>query len=346
MSVAVATLYETGQYSQWLAQCQITTHNLGLAHKYDLRGLFRLVHLLRTDCFDIVHAHGWPAVLFAALASLLVRRPRYVLTEHSTTNRRRRWRLKSLDRFIYSRVQAVPAVSQAAVRGLVAWLPKVAGKVSLVYNGIDPERVRQGVGTREATRAALGLEDDIPLILLAAGSLEHHKGVDVFLQALAQLIGCPAKEGIDKGPMFKAIIAGDGRLCPALEELAIQLGLHNHVYFLGFRQDVPALMAVTALFVLSSRREGCPMGVLEAMALGLPIVATATGGVPELVVHEEHALLAPADDPTQLSQAMARLLADRPLARRLGRAARQRLEGQFLAQTSADQLVAIYQRIL
>lgn len=88
------------------------------------------------------------------------------------------------------------------------------------------------------------------------------------------------------------------------------------------------------------------MGVLEAMALGLPIVATATGGVPELVVHEEHALLAPADDPTQLSQAMARLLADRPLARRLGRAARQRLEGQFLAQTSADQLVAIYQRIL
>src|SRR5207244_1839586 len=116
-----------------------------------------------------------------------------------------------------------------------------------------------------------------------AGRLDAQKGVDVLLQALAGVIGSV--------PRFHLLVAGRGPQAAALQSLARQLGVNAHAHFLGWRDDVPAILGVSDLFVLPSRWEGMPNAVLEAMAAGLPVVATRADGIAELVDHDETGLV-------------------------------------------------------
>jgi glycosyltransferase involved in cell wall biosynthesis len=175
------------------------------------------------------------------------------------------------------------------------------------------------------------LPEGIPLIF-AAGSLEHRKGIDILLHALARL----------KDPVPMTVVAGDGPLRPILESLAAELGIAASVHFLGFRPDLPRIMAAADLFVLSSRWEGCPMVVLEAMALGRPIVATAVGGVPELLVDGESGRLVPPESPEALSQAIQEILVDPDGLLDMGSRARQRLLACFQVERSARQMLQVY----
>jgi glycosyltransferase involved in cell wall biosynthesis len=141
------------------------------------------------------------------------------------------------------------------------------------------------------------------------------------------------------------LIAGDGPEREQLETEARQLGLASSVEFLGERNDIPDLIRSSDLFVLSTRSEGLPMSVLEAMAAGLPVVASEVGGIPELV-DAETGVLVPPEDPAALSTAVERLLADQGLRARLGAAGRARAEERFDLESWGRAHIRLYEREL
>lgn len=311
-------------------------HQLGLRRRYDPRALSRLIGLLRRGRYHVVHAHGFPSLYWVALASCLVRGPRYVLTEHNVTNRRRGlpW-LRPVERWVYGRYDGTVAVSQEVSTSLVDWLPRVAGKVRVIHNGVPPASFNYTTEMRAEARADLGVSPDQP-VLLFVGGLHYRKGADVLIRAV---VGLPP-------PACRLLVCGEGELADDLRASAAELGLGDCVRFLGYRRDVPALMAAADLFVLPSRWEGCPMVILEAMAAGLPIVATAVGGVPELIRDGQEGLLVPPENPVALAEALQGLLGDSQLAARLGNQARARARQVFSADGAAQKMAAFYEELL
>jgi glycosyltransferase involved in cell wall biosynthesis len=161
--------------------------------------------------------------------------------------------------------------------------------------------------------------DGDPPLVVAVGRLAEPKDALTLVRALAAV----------PGRAFGALLVGDGPDRPAVEAEVRRLGLRDVLTLTGTRDDVPALLAQADVFALSSRSEGAPLSILEAMAAGLPVVASRVGGVPELVVDGETGLLVPPGDPAALAAALGRLVADAGLRDRLGAAGRQRAQRCF-----------------
>jgi glycosyltransferase involved in cell wall biosynthesis len=209
-----------------------------------------------------------------------------------------------------------------------------AVKRALVAQGADPGRVRLIPGGVDLS--AFDAEAPlVPGVLGALGRLQTEKGHDVLLRALVELRG-----------EARLLLGGEGLLADELPRLATELGVLDLVDFRGFVSDVPAFMAETGLFVLSSRSEGQGLVFVEAMAAGRPVVATRVGGVPEVVVDGETGLLVEPEDPGALAAAVRRLLADPALAARMGQAGRRRAREVFSAQRMAELTAAMYEELL
>jgi len=168
--------------------------------------------------------------------------------------------------------------------------------------------------------------------------LDHWgKGHGEFFTALANLK--------DRYPVV-ALIIGGGRREAEMRRKAAELGLSGRVHFLGQREDVPDLLAALDIFVLPSHREGVSLALLEAMAVGLPVIVTAVGGLPEVVTHGENGLLIPLKDPEALTEALARLLADPELARRLGDQARRHVAEHFSLDRFGGEINELYAELI
>ena len=145
---------------------------------------------------------------------------------------------------------------------------------------------------------------------------------------------------------MKLWLVGDGPLRPAVEKAIVKMGLERKVLFLGIRDDVPKLLAASDLFVLSSDYEGVPLAVLEAMAAGKPVVATAVGGVPELIEDGKTGILVPPRNPETLAKGILRLVKDADLRQRMGKAARERAQERFDISRTAREYETLYLRLL
>lgn len=179
---------------------------------------------------------------------------------------------------------------------------------------------------RVAARRELGLgDDDVAAIMVAR--LDRLKGQDLLLRALAHL--APHE------PRLKVVIVGDGPERDDLVGLAAQLGIADRVVFTGLRRDVPRLLAAADLGVLPSAHEGVPMSVIEQMAAGLPVVASAVGGLPDIVHDGEEGYLVPAGDLDVLTRRLGELVGDEELRRGFGKAARLRAERDYSITTTA-----------
>ena len=170
------------------------------------------------------------------------------------------------------------------------------------------------------------------------GRLHPQKGFSDLLTAFAQV-----RQRI---PSVRLFVAGDGELRDDLEAQARSLGMAAVVTFAGVRADVSEVLAALDVFVLPSLWEGMPNAVLEAMASGLPVVATAVGGTPEVVVDGVTGLLVPPQDPGALAQAIGHLLRDPDLRRRMGRAGRRRVEEHFDVRETVRQVESLYETLL
>jgi glycosyltransferase involved in cell wall biosynthesis len=211
----------------------------------------------------------------------------------------------------------------------IAWRP--AGRIHVLPNGVDLRRF-DAARPRAEMRAALGLAPDATVVL-AVGELTERKNVALLLDAAAPLRA--------RHPALAILVAGEGVEADALRTRARALGLEPHVQFLGFRRDVPDLMAAADVLAHPARVEGFGYVLAEAMAARLPVVATNASSIPEIVVDGETGILFPPDDVEALRAGMSAYLDDPGRRAADGARGRARVEREFSADRRLDELETI-----
>jgi glycosyltransferase involved in cell wall biosynthesis len=268
---------------------------------------------------DVIHTHDDRAHLYGTFAGRLARVPRLIHTRHGRSphlSRRQKMLVNAASRLIDRFVCVSDDIARLAVRNGVR-----ADRVTTICNGIDVRRF-----------AYRGPQPEGPAVLVAR--LSPEKDIDTLLHAAALVVRQDAA--------FRLEIAGDGPCLPSLRQTAAALGLDGHVRFLGQVRDVPALLARAGLFVLSSLSEGISLTLLEAMACGLPLVATRVGGNPEVVADGETGFLVTPQNPAALADALLRLRRDPSLGVRLGEAGHRRVEANFDIRRMVANYEALY----
>lgn len=237
-------------------------------------------------------------------------------------------------RWLYGRVDAIIAISAAAREGLVSrGIP--AGRIDLVPSGVDVARFDGSPGRDAAARAAMGIPEGRSVVVIVA-QLHRRKGHDVLLHALARL---PAR----LAPICLA--AGTGPEGDALLDLAASLGIASQVRWLGRVEDVRGVLRAADVVVLPSRAEGLGVAAIEALAAARPVIASAVGGLPEIVRDPAEGLLVPPGEVDALAAALVRALSDEALRRAMGEAGRLRA-ADFSIAAMARGTAEVYDRLL
>jgi len=301
-----------------------------------VRGIYQLLRLaifLHRGRFQVVHAHDPWANLLGVPAAWLARTPiiissrRYLADPEEQRDRplRRKWRNKAA-RMLF-RLSTNVVVNSTSVRDVLVkrdGLPP--GKIRVIHNGVDLDRFASAPRDRE--RLFPGVGNSSKLIAVAANMYSRVKGHSCLIVAAGTICR--------EVPEAIFILIGDGKERTKLAQQVREAGLEESFLFLGFRDDVPELLAGCDLAVLPSESEGLPNSVLEAMAAGVPVVATCVGGIPEIIEHGQNGLLVPPENPQALNGALLRVLRDANLAMRLARAGQERMRTHF----SFDRVVA------
>ena len=312
-------------------RCQklgIECHLIPAAGRIGRNAVHKIRELAIAMHADLVHAHGYKADFFVHFA-LRGTPVCHVATCHNWIDNDWKSRFYGrLDRWALSKYCRVAAVSEQVRRRL-----ELAGVhshlVELVRNGVDLQsfQVAKNIAERQ-THSVIGF----------VGRLSQEKGPDVFLQAAQQVLSSHSN--------LEFVLAGAGPEQPALERLSRDLRISDKVRFLQYVEDMPALYQKFDLMVSASRREGLPMAVLEAMASGVPVIATAVGEVPKIIDHGRTGLLAPSECAPALADAMLQLLRN-PLKRKeLSIAARQQMSEHFPLERMGMDYLAFYKHAI
>lgn len=292
---------------------------------------------IRAGRFDLVHTHGIKENLVGFLAARSAGVP-VVSTAHGFSQAFRRLRLyRRLDLLLLRTFPRVIAMSADIRHELIA-----AGldphDVHTIHGAIDIAAfAAKSEPDSEAVRRELQIAPGCPVVSLVA-RLSSEKGHIFFIRG--------ARRMLDEAPNARFLIIGEGPLRPQIEQAATDLALNGAVRFLGFRSDVATLMSSSDLVVLPSLKEAFGTVLLEAGALGKPVVATRVGGMQEIVCHEETGLLVPPADPDALAQAMLRLIQNPDEARALGERGREVVARDFSLEQMARRTAAVYDEVL
>lgn len=299
---------------------------------FDLSALTAVKKYVQDNNIDIVHSHGYREDLYALKCRSLAK---LVATNHLW--KRTDWKLSlyaKLDAFLLKFFHHIVAVSKPVKIDMLNEGLKDQ-KITLVQNGIDTAHYAQKHDTA-AIKASLGIEQDAT-VLATLSSLTGEKAIDVAIKAFAALP--------EQSNKLTLLVIGDGPERDNLQQLAHKLGCEKRVVFAGRRSDISALLSCVDLFVLSSLAEGLPMALLEAMASGCAVIATAVGDVPD-VVDTSVGRLIEAGDSQALTNAMQEIVYDSAALKRYGNAAKNRIEQQFSSKAMASGYAAIYNKLL
>jgi sugar transferase (PEP-CTERM/EpsH1 system associated) len=288
----------------------------------------RLARLFRRERPDVVHTHSWGTLCEGLVAARLAGVRRVVHGEHGTMETR--GHNLRVQRLAWGWTDGVLSVSSRLAERLSAQVGYPLDSIKVIRNGIDTARFRPD--KRDAARHSFGLGPR-DVVIGTAGRLVPVKDHATLLNALALLKS--------QGVAFRAIIAGDGPLRATLAALAGSTGLAHAVDFLGERGDIEDVMAACDVFALSSTSEGLSNTIMEAMATGLPVVATDVGGTEELVEDGRTGLLVPPSDPAAFAAALADLAKDEAKRHSMGLAGRQRMERDY----SLDRMIHAYEEL-
>ena len=289
---------------------------------------------------DVIDAHvPRPTMWVAQAKRLLSAPPPLVYTEHNIQSAYPRWVNLVYGSFLPV-TDHIIAISQAGADSFKDRWRWSDERVTRIWNGIDASRVaptQDGATVRES----LNTPAASPLIC-NVGNLTSRKAQEVLVRAMAEV-----HRDI---PEALCWIAGSLELEP-LTATMIQTEvttqkLEDAVRILGPRRDVPNLIAAADVFVLSSRQEGFPITILEAMAAGKPVVATDVGGCAEAVAHGETGLIVPPEDPHAMAEALKYVLTHPDEARQMGEAGRERVTANFTIETMIDQHLAVYEKVI
>jgi glycosyltransferase involved in cell wall biosynthesis len=313
-----------------LVRSGIEAHALPDRGGLDAALLARLAALVRRLAPDVVHSHGYKTDVLAALLAPALRRPCLVATNHNWTGETPALRVyERLDALALRRFDLVVAVSRPVAAELEA-----AGirRVSVIPNGIA---IPAGAAAPGRLRAELGLAPGTPLVG-CVGRLSPEKGVRELLDAAS---AAPIAD-------VHFALAGEGPLAAELAASVRARGLERRVHLLGRREDVASFLPELHALVLPSHREGTPMILLEAMAAGVPPVATAVGGVPDVVTDGVSGILVPPRDAAAVASAVRRISDDGALRRALGAGAQEAVRARFSAPGMARRYAQEYRAAL
>ncbi|MBS2040203.1 glycosyltransferase family 4 protein [bacterium] len=302
----------------------------------DLRSLAQLIRVIRLYRPQILHSHTSKAGFIARLAGRLCDLPLVVHTIHELPQNATRSRLKKTVYWAMEKLAAgwcdhlitVSRVNQKQILDEKICRPE---KLSLIPGGLALENYR----TRGP--APWSLPPDA-IVMGMAGRLEAAKGHSDLLQAMARL--APAN------PRLHLVLMGSGHLREQLEQQRDELGLSERVHFLGWVEDLISAVAALDLFVLSSHYEGLGVVLLEALALGRPVVSTRVGGTQDIIEDGVTGLFAPAHDPMGLAETIQRLLDDPALAARLAAAGQQKVHRHYSAREADQKVLDLYLELL
>jgi glycosyltransferase involved in cell wall biosynthesis len=303
--------------------------------RFDLTAIGALCRLIRKERIDVLHLHGDGATTFGRIAARMSQVPA-IAHYHDTAEGVPAY-VRWMDRLLASSTARAVAISQAVSQACQSVRRLKPEQIAVIPNAIDLDWAQELDQARVGQlREELGLRPGARVI----GSVTRfrwEKDVPTTLRAL---------ERLDTSVFdWQAVIIGDGPDRSSLEKMAKQLGMSQRVKLAGFQPNVRPYLALMDVAVFSSATEGFGLALLEAMAAGRPIVATAVGGMAEIIRDGGNGLLVPAQDPLAMAGAIARLLRDLPLAQRLARQARADAQ-RFGVREHVEQLTALYRSVV
>jgi len=333
----VCCIQGKGELASEIEEMGIVLHDLGRMRNkhFDLGAILALRQLIRGRRIDLVHSHLYHANLYGRIAGWSERIP-VVASVHNTYTQHR-WHRRLINRLL-ARVSFCVTAPSAEVELAIRRYDHVAAqKVVRLVNCIDLDRINSDLDVATA-KHKLGLEPD-DVVIGTVGRMEEQKGHGILLHAFAALRGLP---GISVSSL-RLLIVGDGRLRQATEARASQLGIVDACRFPGSMTRMADVYRAIDIFVMPSLWEGLSLAMLEAMAAGLPLVATDVGGVRDVLGDNLHGRLVPPGDPTSLAHALAELLLNTQLREELATSASQCVRDTYGVSNLTRQLSILYE---
>ena len=347
-------LKESGRYEVHLACLQnrgllrdeVERLKLGEIHEYPLNSFYdrnfltqsgRLARYLKEHRIKVVHTHDFYTNIFGMAAATRARVPARIASKRETEGFRTS-RQKRVERVAYRLAHAIVANAEAVRRQLINEGVR-ADKVLTLYNGLDMKRVAAAPGREPGEALTLfGLPRERRFVTIVANVQHPVKDHPTFLRAAARVhAACPDAA---------FVIAGEGELMESLKELSAQLGLKEHVFFIGRCERVADLLAISDACVLSSTAEGFSNSILEYMAASRPVVVTDVGGAREAIVDGEQGYIVPAGDDEMMAARIVALLKDPERARAMGESGRRIVEEKFSCEAQLERTLSLYDKLL
>lgn len=319
-----------GAVARQITRLGIPVTDLGMSTRWRLDAFFRLFLLLRRVKPDILHTWMFHANVPGRVLGRSVGIPHIISSEH-TLGVERRWR-RALNRLTSPLADRIICISHSVADYAEKVIGLPASKLVVIPNGVDLAEFRDIPPQNEA-RQALGLQEQAQWIG-AVGRPRPVKGYPDLLEAFSRLAV--------SHPQARLLFVGDGPDRPQLQAQAQAAGLAARVVFYTDQAEIPQVMAALDLLAVPSLQEGLSLVALEAMAARRPVVATAVGGLPEVVLYNVTGLLVPPSQPDALALAIARLLDDADLRQRLGQAGWERVSAHYTLAQNVARTEALY----
>jgi glycosyltransferase involved in cell wall biosynthesis len=335
--VVVCSLQQGGYFAPKLQAEGIPIRVVEKRWRYDATVVPRLVSLFRRENPQIVHCVMWTANMWGGLAAKLAGVPHLVVSTRST-GVWKNWLHYSTGALVFNRADVILANSSGVRNYMVEKEGILPEKIQTIYNGLDLSRLCEPFNGEEALRMRmeLGLPRSGPVVGIVA-NLSPQKDYPTFLKAAKRIAG------IDENVSF--LIVGDGELRRSLEAMADRFGIADRVVFAGMRNDVDRCLGCMDVFVLCSVREGFSNALIEAMAAGLPVVATKVGGNTDAVEPGESGFLVQVGDSEALADYILRLVRDPGESRTMGQRGRMRVKRDFAMPAFLSRMENLYDEL-
>jgi len=294
--------------------------------------IIKLARLFKKENINLVHSFLHIPNAYSYAACLLARLDKFIPSVRNCEIDRNRL-LTYVDRLNLQRCSLITVNSEIVKKFTANHFSISPDKIKVIYNGIDAKRF---VSFKESVKIKndLSIPENVRIVGTIGKLSSPQKNIPLFLKAAGRI----SSQFSD----VRFLVVGSGKLLDDMKDFSHKLGISEKVHFTGEREDIPEILKLLDVFVLSSYKEGLPNVIMEAMAAGKPVVATDVGGVSELVMDEETGFLVPSNNVEKLSQAVIRLLESSNIAERMGEKGKERIEKFFLIDRMVKQTEKLY----
>jgi glycosyltransferase involved in cell wall biosynthesis len=331
--VSVLCLRHLGEFTNEIEEMGIKIFCLPQKNRTDYLSFLKVAKILNEQRIDVIHTHNTQPFIDGTIGALLSRVKTIVHTDHARIFPDK-IRYMVAERIMSLFAYRVVGVSENTSQNLIKYLKISRNKIRTIYNGIESSKYFIKINVKQFKKE-LSIDHNWPIIG-NVGRLVKEKGLQYLLKAIKNL-------ALDY-PKIKLIIVGDGDLKEELKSIALELGIHQHVKFFGNRTDVPKLLKIFDIFVLSSISEGMPMVLLEAMASECPIIATKVGGIPRIIEDNRNGSLVDSGNPDLLSDEIIRVLTDQNLRNKYVSNGKDLIRKKFDMKIMLKKYEALYKR--